>query len=361
LKVLVAMSGGVDSSVAAALLVDQGYDVTGVTMQLADWPLSEDRGPLGCCSPETVEDARSVAGMLGIPHYVMNFKKPFKEKVIDYFCCEYLNGRTPNPCIACNRHIKFDLLLKNALSLGFDYLATGHYARLEYDISGNRYTLSRAVDKKKDQSYVLYCIKQEQAGHLLLPLGRLTKEEARKIALAKKLPVAKKAESQDICFVASDYRDFLKEEAGKLIEPGPFLDLQGREIGRHRGVACYTIGQRRGLGLPMGQRIYVVDIIPEHNAVVLGPPEALFSERFTTEENNFLAIDQLEESIAVHVQIRYKAQGSPALITPARGNVVEVRLDKPQRSVTPGQAAVFYLGDTVLGGGIIQRGGKDYT
>jgi len=352
------MSGGVDSSVAAGLLIDQGYDVTGVTMQLADWPMSEDRGPLGCCSSEAVEDARSVTGVLGIPHYVMNFKKPFKEKVIDYFCSEYFKGRTPNPCIACNRHIKFDLLLKNALSLGFDYLATGHYARLEFDNLSNRYILSRAADKKKDQSYVLYDLKQEQAEHLILPLGRLTKEEVRKIAAAKNLSVAKKAESQEICFVARDYRDFLKEEAGELIEPGPFLDLQGREIGRHKGIACYTIGQRRGLGLPMGQRIYVVDIDPEHNTVILGPPEALFSDRLTTMENNFVSINKLEEPMAVQVKIRYKAQGSPALITPAQGNAVEVCFEKPQRSVTPGQAAVFYLGDILLGGGIIQKNGK---
>jgi len=354
MKVIVAMSGGVDSSVAAALLIEKGYEVIGMTMQIWDPAITEVKGEnVGCCSLEAVGDARRVAGMLGIPHYVTNMRQAFEEEVVAYFCREYLRGRTPNPCIACNKYIKFEVFLRKALMLEADYIATGHYARISYDPGRGRYLLAKAKDQSKDQTYVLYSLTQEQAGRLLLPLGDYTKAEVRAIAAQKNLPVADKAESQEICFVQDNYRDFLREKTGAAIKPGPFLDLEGRVIGHHKGIPFYTIGQRRGLGLPLGERVYVVDIDPRRNAVVIGPEEALLAGELTAAENNFISIDRLEEPMEIEAKIRYNAPGASALITPRDGRTIRVRFRQPQRAITPGQAVVYYQNEIVVGGGTI--------
>ncbi len=348
------MSGGVDSSVTAALLVEKGYEVIGATMQIWDPAVTVVDGEhVGCCSLAAVEDARKVAGLLGIPHYVLNLRQPFEEKVVAYFCREYLRGRTPNPCLACNRYIKFETFLQKALALEADFIATGHYARLFYDPGRGRYLLKRARDRNKDQTYVLYSLTQEQAARLLLPLGEYTKEEVRAIAARLKLPVAKKAESQEICFITGRYPDFIKEKTGAVFTPGPFLDLQGRVVGRHKGIPFYTVGQRRGLGLAMGERIYVVAIDPRRNAVVVGPEEALLADELISKDNNFIYLEKLTRPMEVQARIRYKAPAAPAVITPLEGSRVHVRFYEPQRAITPGQAVVYYRDDYVVGGGII--------
>ncbi len=354
-KVVVAMSGGVDSSVAVALLIKQGYEVIGVTMQLWDSDTGdEEREQAGCCSLSAVEDARNVANMLNIPYYVMNFRDIFKEKVVSYFIYEYLQGRTPNPCIACNQHIKFEALLRKSLALGADYLATGHYARLFWDKNANRHMIRRGEDTRKDQTYVLYGMTQEQISRTLMPLGDYTKEQVRNLAVEMGLPTADKAESQEICFVPDDdYSSFILNKVGNKIVPGPFIDKKGQVIGTHRGIAFYTIGQRRGLGIAAGYRLYVIDIDLEKNAVILGGEADLLTGGLIATDLNYIAFDKLSAPLKVGAQIRYNGKPEPAIIYPLEDGKIKLVFDCFQRAITPGQGVVFYRDDLLLGGGTI--------
>lgn len=351
---MVAMSGGVDSSTTAALLKEQGYEVIGVTLEI--WPLDvpPPPGEVGCCSLSAVEDARRVANLLGIPHYVLNFRSMFQEKVIDYFISDYLEGRTPNPCIACNRFIKFEALLRKALALGMDYLATGHYARIFYDKERGRYLLAKGRDPNKDQSYVLYTFTQEQLARTLLPLGEYTKDEVRQMAKAYGLPVARKPESQEICFVTvGDYREFIREKAGVPIQPGPILDVKGRVLGQHRGLPYYTVGQRRGLGVALGRPVFVVALDPRRNAVIVGNEEDLLQSKLRSRDNNYILWDEPPPEVEIKAKIRYRSPEAPAVLRPQAYGVAEVEFKEPQRAITPGQAVVYYQGDLVVGGGTI--------
>lgn len=355
-KVMVGMSGGVDSSVAAAILLEQGHEVIGATMQI--WPDTDEETKLvegGCCSLSAVDDARSVANKLGIPYYVLNFKDIFEKSVINYFKDEYLKGRTPNPCIACNRFVKFESMLNKALSMGIDYIATGHYAIITYDDNKKRYLLKKSVTQQKDQTYALYNVTQEQLKHILMPIGNFTKEQVRAKAKELGLYVASKPDSQEICFVNdNDYGKFIEENTDKEIKPGYFVDTKGNILGKHRGIIHYTVGQRKGLGIALGKPMYVVRIDAENNTVVLGDENEVYSKELTAYDLNFISIDKLEEPMRVKAKIRYSAKEADAVIYPLEDGKVRVVFDTPQRAVTPGQSVVFYDGDIVVGGGIIQ-------
>jgi tRNA-specific 2-thiouridylase len=356
MKVVVAMSGGVDSSVTAALLKEEGYEVIGVTMQL--WPSTESAGEAGgfggCCGSSAVREAKRVAHLLGIPHYAMNFKAIFARKVIANFCHEYSLGRTPNPCIRCNQYIKFDALLKKAKGLGADFVATGHYARIEYDKGSGRYLLKRGIDLKKDQSYVLYMMTQHQLRDAVMPLGHLTKEEVRQIAQKLGLPVANKAESQDICFIPDDnYPRFFTEYMPGAARPGPILDSRGNALGEHRGILFYTIGQRRGLGVSAPEPLYVVAIDAENNTIVVGSKKDTYQDELIAAEVNWIAIEQPSQLIKAKAKVRYLHRAAEATVTPLAEGKVHVKFKEPQMAITPGQAVVFYNGDSVIGGGTI--------
>jgi tRNA-specific 2-thiouridylase len=348
------MSGGVDSSVAAALLVESGYRVIGITLNV--WP-EQSAGVVeredACCALGAVEDARRVCAKLGIPHYVVNFRDVFQRFVIDNFVAEYRRGRTPNPCVRCNQFIKFDALLSKAEALGADYVATGHYAQTTQLASG-RWALRRATDRRKDQSYVLYVMTQDRLARTLFPLGEQTKDETRDIAMRLGLHVAGKVESQEICFVPTkNYRDYLRENDPGAMRPGPILNAAGRVIGRHDGVAFYTIGQRRGLGVASDRPLFVLDIWPDANTLVVGDESSLYREDAYVEGLNWMAIERLDAARQVTAKARYKAEEAPAVIEPIADDLVRVVFAEPQRALTPGQTIVFYDGDIVVGGGTL--------
>ncbi|MFC2041066.1 tRNA 2-thiouridine(34) synthase MnmA [Chloroflexota bacterium] len=358
MKVAVAMSGGVDSSVAAALLKEKGYQVYGVTMRIWDGEASLEEGTRhGCYGPgeeEGLEDARKVARILGIPFHVLDLRQEYKAEVLDYFCHEYLSGKTPNPCLICNHKVKFDALLKKARDSGieFDYFATGHYARVEYNESKQRYLLKKARDLNKDQSYFISLLSQEQLGYSLFPIGNYTKEEVRRIASDLGLGIDNKQDSQD--FIAGGYSGLVE-----AAQPGPILDNQGKVLGEHKGIPFYTIGQRKGLGIPNKEALYVTNIDCKKNAITVGSKEEVYRDEFTASGLNWIAIGKLEQPTEVKAKIRYAHEEAEALVTPLNEDKVYVKFMEPQMAITPGQAAVFYQGDVVVGGGTIERTGSN--
>ncbi len=353
-KVLLGMSGGVDSSVSAILLQQQGYEVIGATMKLwEDERYDECEG--GCCNLSSTLDAKKVCDKLGIPHYVLNFKEEFKNEVIDDFVSKYLDAKTPNPCIECNRYMKFDLMYKKAQELGIEYIATGHYAKTEFDEKYNRYVLKKSKSMKKDQSYVLYNIPKEIISKVIFPLGDFeTKDEIRKIAADHGLKVATKPDSQEICFIPdNDYVRFLKENVKIKLKSGNIVNKEGKVLKRHDGLINYTIGQRRGLGISSKNPLYVVKLDKEKNEVIVGDNKDLYMNIIYAEDINLILIDEIKEPIKVQAKIRYASPASPATIYQCDDGKVRVEFDEPQRAVTPGQSIVFYINDYVLGGGKI--------
>jgi tRNA-uridine 2-sulfurtransferase len=344
MRIAIAMSGGVDSSVAAALLKEAGYDVIGVTMRITDDSRNED-------------DAAGTARKLGIPHHVIDLRDIFERKIIEHFCGEYGRGRTPNPCIPCNKYIKFGALWGEAEKMGAEMLATGHYARVEKD-NGGRYLLKKGRDGHKDQSYFLCQLTQEQISHVLFPIGSLTKDEVRKIAAELGLPTASRPESQEICFIPdNDHARFLKEHT-RMDKPGPILDERGKTLGQHTGITAYTIGQRKGLGIVAVEPLYVTAIEADRNAVIVGTKEQTYGTELVADNLNWIAITAPEHPIKAKAKVRYRHAEAEALITPQDDNTVHVKFAEPQMAITPGQAVVFYDGDKVAGGGTIVRQGR---
>jgi len=355
------MSGGVDSSVAAALLKEQGYDVIGVTMKLFSLPKDYCRSEnlRSCCGWKATEDAHRVAISLGISHYVVDFRDQFDKSVIKNFCGEYSKGRTPNPCIRCNQYIKFDFLMKKLKAFEADYLATGHHARVEYDTRSERYFLKKGKDKKKDQSYFLYPLTQKQLSRILMPIGNFTKEEVREKAQKLGLSVAQRHESQEICFIPdNDYVRFLRQRIPSAFRPGPIVDRENRVLGKHEGIAHFTIGQRKGMGIAASQPLYVLSMQSDTNTIVVGPSNQLYEKTLLASQMNLISKAKITKPLNVGAKIRYKHREAKALLTPLDTDQILVEFEKPQRAITPGQAVVFYDRNVVVGGGIIHKSGE---
>lgn len=357
-KVAMAMSGGVDSSVAAAWLVTQGYEVIGITMRLSDDTRETARGA-SCGALGAAEEAKRIADIIGIAHEVVDFREIFRRQVIDYFLAAYGAGETPNPCIVCNRRLKFDALWQQAQALGADFIATGHYARITWNEAAGRHQLRKGRDEKKDQSYVLCQLPAALLPHVLLPLGDFTKQEVREMAREFALPVAQKAESQEICFIPDDdYGRFLRENRPDCLRPGDIVDRAGRVLGRHGGVPLYTIGQRRGLGIAAPAPLYVIGLDMAQNRVIVGESAEVFAAGLTAREVNWLTDEGLLAPRRLEVKVRYGPRSAWAAVLPLGEDRCQVRFEAPQRAITPGQSVVFYDGDEVLGGGVIDRSVK---
>lgn len=354
-RALIAMSGGVDSSVAACLIKEQGYDATGITLKLFDNEDIGEKKEKTCCSLDDIDDARNVCRKIGIPYYVYNFKDSFKENVIDRFIYAYENGCTPNPCIDCNRYIKFEKLMQRADELDFDYVVTGHYSVIEYDEGLQRYLLRKSPDVTKDQSYVLYSLTQRQLSRTLLPLGKLTKHEVRKIAEKYNLINAQKHDSQDICFVPDgDYAKFIEQYTGRKYDFGDFVDENGNVLGTHKGIIRYTIGQRKGLGLALPHPMYVKEKDIANNKVILCDNDRLFSKELYAKDINLIAYEKLDKPLHIKARVRYNQPEQDATVEQLSDNKLHIVFDKPQRAISKGQAVVLYDEDVVVGGGTIE-------